>query len=250
MATYSITIDLDEETLAAFKNNNFQMQVYKGVKTSGPVGALPTVWFDVDTFSSKVKVSWEEKFGGYFSNTQVRNGVVVDISTQKPMEPKNVITLSNSGSASVSTEGGVPGAFAFKSEQDSEWTSGLLSKNSKGEFAPICAFPQYGSVGNIMIPYQKVLILFTQAQLDTGAVVETALSTSVSIILSTQGPTANVAYNINKGWDTKGNIQASANPQNFALAPDLIVPSASLKNIYEEEKRKLKASAKRILAEA
>jgi hypothetical protein len=248
MTKYSVTIDLDNETLAAL-NNGFQMQVYKGVKTSSPTGALPTVWFDVNKFASTVTVSWEEQFGGYFSNTQVRNGVVVDISTQQPMNPGDVITLSDTGSASVSTTGGVDGAFAFKSDQTTEWTSGLLSKNSQGKFSPICAFPQYGAVGNIMAPYEKILLLFTQDQLDTGAVVETAVSRSISIIMSTLKPTANVGFSINTGWETNGNPQAKENPQNFALAPDLILPSATMSNIQKEHERSLKSSAKRVLAE-
>ena len=65
--------------------------------------------------------------------------------------------------------------------------------------APVCTFPQYGAVGNIIEPYQKILILFTQDQLDTGAVVETAVSTSVSIILSPSTPSISVGFDINKG---------------------------------------------------
>jgi hypothetical protein len=248
MTTYRVTIDLDNDTLAALKNG-FQMQVYKGVKTSSPSGALPTVWFDVNKFANTVTVSWEEEFGGYFSNSQVRNGVVVDISTQQPMNPKDVITLSDTGSASVNTIGGVDGAFSFKSDQPTEWTSGLLSKNSNGKFAPICAFPQYGAVGNIIAPYEKILILFTQEQLDTGAVVETAVSRSVSIIMSTIAPTANVGFSINKGWDTKGNPQVKENAQNFLLAPDLIIPSATMNNILKDSTRKSKSEALKVLAE-
>lgn len=175
-----------------------------------------------------MKVKWSETYGGYFSNSKVEQGVTVDISSGKPMEAGNVITLAADGSTSVSSQGGRQGAFSFSSEKDSTWTSGLMVAPVGQKLAPVCAFPQYGAVGNVIEPYQKVLILFTQKQLDTGAVVETAVSKSVSIILSPSKPTIFVDFNINKGWDTKGDTRAKENPQNFGMAPDLIVPNPKL----------------------
>lgn len=230
MTTYSVKISLDDTTLNAL-NNGFKLQVFKGVKAASPAGGLPTVWLTVDQFSNEVVLSWQENYGGYFSKTSVQEGNVVDVSTSNPMSPGDVITLSNSGSSSVSTIGGVPGAYCFESQKTDMWTSGLISAVNGKDPTPICAFPQYGAVGNIMAPYDKILVLFTQGQVDTGAVLETALSKSVSVILSTLTPTATLAFNINTGWDTMGNPQAKQNPQNFALAPDLIVPSVSLQNM-------------------
>lgn len=230
MATYSVKIKLDDETLNAL-NNGFQLQAFKGVKAASPAGGLPTVWLTVNKFSSDVVISWQENFGGYFSKTNVQEGNTVDISTSNPMNPGDVITLSKSGSSSVTTIGGVPGAYCFESQQEITWASGLLSAATGQSPTPICAFPQYGAVGNIMAPYEKILILFTQGQVDTGAVLETAVSKSVSVILSTLTPSATLGFSINKGWDTQGNPQAKQNPQNFSLAPDLIVPSVSLQNM-------------------
>lgn len=227
---YEVDISLDNATLAAL-NSGWQMQVYKGVKTSNPGGALPTVWYTVSKFSSLVKTLWSESYGGYFSDSTVASGVTVDIQTQDPMNAGDVINLNADGSSSVSTTGGVPNAFAFTSDKAETWTSGLLVAPEGEPLAPCCAFPQYGSVGNVIEPYEKVLILFTQDQLDTGAVVETAVSTSVSIILSPSMPTAAVSYDINSGWNTNGNPQAAVNPMNFTLAPELIVPSATAANL-------------------
>ncbi len=244
---YSVNINLDSTTLAALQNGKYQMQVYKGVKSSGPAGALPTVWFSVNEFSNQVNVSWKEEFGGYFSDTKTRSGVKVNISTHDAMGPGDIITLAADGSASVAS-GGPAGEFSFDSKQTTEWTSGLLSKDQNGKYAPICAFPQFGAVGNIMEPYEKVLILFTQAQLDTGAVVETAISASVSVILSTSVPTASLDFSINSGWNTNNNPQASTNPANFQLAPELIIPSATAYNIQKELKLRKRAEAERVLA--
>jgi len=142
------------------------------------------------------------------------------------MNPGDVITLLASGGSSVSTIGGTKEAFSFLSEKTTTWTCGMLVTPQGGKAAPICAFPQYGAIGNIIQPYEKVLFLFTQAQLDTGSVVQTALTKSVSCTLSPDQPEITVAFNINKGWDTGGNPQAKQNPVQFNLAPDLIIPSA------------------------
>jgi hypothetical protein len=141
------------------------------------------------------------------------------------MNAGDVITLHQDGSATVSTSGGVQGAFSFVSQKSTTWTSGLMVAPEGQPLAPVCAFPQYGAIGNVIEPYEKVLILFTQKQLDTGAVVKTAVSESVSIILSTSKPTIDVSFNINKGWDTGGDPRAVKNKQNFELAPDLIIPA-------------------------
>ena len=77
---YTVKITLDDETLRAL-SNGFQMQAFKGVKASNPSGALPTVWTSVDSFSNTVTISWSESYGGYFSDTVVKQGVVVDTST-------------------------------------------------------------------------------------------------------------------------------------------------------------------------
>lgn len=232
MTTYKVSVELDNDTLAAL-NNGFQMQVFKGVKAA-KTGGLPTVWFAVKEFSSTVTASWSETYGGYFSDTKVIQGVTVNTSVQKSMNPGDVITLADDGSANVSTIGGVRDSFSFKSEKQKTWTSGLMVAPEGQKLAPICAFPQYGAFGNIIQPYEKILILFAQKPLDTGAVVETAVSASVSITLATSVQNISVAFNINKGWDTKGNPQAKVNQMNLMMAEELIFHSASLANMMND----------------
>ncbi len=233
MTPYSVKVTLDDETLDALADR-FQMQVYKGVKTAAYKGGLPTVWYTVEEFSSTVTFEWSETYGGYFDNTQVIEGVRVNTSGHKSMKSGGVITLAEDGGSSVSTIGGVQDAFCFVSDMHTTWTSGLMVSPANESLAPVCAFPQYGSVANIIQPDNKLLVLFSQSLLDTGAVVETAMSTSVSIILTTSAPTIEMSFNINKGWDTQGKPQAKANPLNFELAPELIIPSHRLANISME----------------
>lgn len=227
MPDYQVNIALDNTTLGALENENYQMQVYKGVQAGLSDGALPTVWFTLDIFSSKVTVSWSVDYEGYFSDTPIAVPVTVDITTNQPMELGNVITLETDGSSEVTTTDGVSTAYSFLSNQETTWTCGLMTAANGGDPAPICAFPIHQTTGVVIEPYEKILILFTQTELDTGSVVQTAVSESISITLSPDTPKFDTSFDIDKGWDTNGSPQAVENPVNFDMAPDLIVPPAS-----------------------
>ena len=120
------------------------MQVYKGVKSASHKDALPTVWYTVSDFSNQVISKWSETYGGYFSDTKVKEGVTVNTRSGKPMSAGDVITLNEDGTTSVSTKG-VQGAFAFASEKETTWTSGLMVAPEGQPLAPVCAFTQYGA---------------------------------------------------------------------------------------------------------
>lgn len=224
-SVYKVTVTLDDETLKAL-SEGFQMQVFKGVKSAAYASALPTVWLTVpqEKFSSSVDITWAEEYGGYFSHTMVQPGIHVDSSTGKPMEPGQTMILHSDGSSTVSSADGVPGAFTFESKRTETWTCGLMSKGNGGALSPVCAFPQYGPIANFIMPYQRILILFTQMPLSTGTIVKTAVTTSVTITLSPQMPTATVPYNINTGWTVDGSQYQTANPPHFKIASALIVP--------------------------
>ena len=227
MPQYTVSIDLDSSTLTALKNGGFSMHAFKGVKTSSPgSSALPTLWFQQDRFSSTVDISWADTFGGYFSATDIKENAVVKISTEDLMNLGDILTLQENG-GSAKTSGGVSTAYNFKSDKTETWTCGLTTSAKGGEATPICAFPQYGAVANVLMPYDKVLLLFTQEQQDTGSVLQTAVSSSISIIMSPQVPDIGVAFDINTGWNTRSQPQAVSNPVNFDMAPDLIVPLSS-----------------------
>ena len=226
--TYTVTISLDNDTLMALQYGQWQMQVYKGCKSPGASAALPTVWYTVPNseFSSTNTVSWDTPYGGYFSNTTCQAGATVNTSTQEPMQLGSVMTLSTTGSASVSTSGEMPEAFTFLSEKQETWACGMLVNPQGRVPSPICAFPQSGAMANVIKPYEKVLILFTQDRLDVGTIVRVALTHSVSCTLSTSNPNIEVEFSISMGWNTKGNPNARPNPIHFELAPDLIIPGA------------------------
>jgi hypothetical protein len=220
--TYSITINLDDDTLDALYKSKWQLQAYKGVKGNPDTGK-PTVWFKVNEFSRVVTLNWSEQFGGYVDSQSLTNGVIVNCANSTDMNLGENLTLNENGTI-VTTSGGQLGAISIHSLKDTEWLCGV-SQAVNGQTSPICAFPLFGHSTDVMAPYETVVLVFSQAQVDTGTVVEEVISQSVQIVLSGTNTTATLAYVINKGWQISNkdvNISINENPIN--LAQTLIIP--------------------------
>jgi len=226
MANYSIQIAFNDVTLTALKQNGWQLRAFKGVK--GPQGGIPTLWFSINEFSSTASISWEDEYGAYVDNKQLNSGVQVDISSNQPIDAGDVMTLNDDGRTSISTNGGMANAFTIYNAKQEEWLCGITQSANGNPPSSICAFNLYGSSMDIMEPYEKVVLLFATSQMDTGTVVEEAESASVEIVLSLDNPSVQLAFDINKSWDTKGNPNVSFNPLPIDLASKLIIPGPGL----------------------
>jgi hypothetical protein len=223
MPNYQVNINLDANTLHALHVGNYQMQVYKGAKSD--TNGVPVVWFTLSEFTSNLSIKWTTKYGGYFSKITPEPNATVDMSTYSDMDLGNVYTLNEDG-AGILGSGSTSTAYSFESQMPDQWTCGLTAL-ANGQPSPICAFPQFGSTENIIEPYEKILVLFTKAQVDTGSVVETAVSKSASMTLSPSNPNLKVSFDINTTWqNTDGSPYVKINPANFELAPELIIPRA------------------------
>lgn len=226
MPNYSVNIALDSATLTALSNGNYQMQVFKGAQSPAASAGQPVVWFALSQFSSTVNISWTDSYGGFFSNTIPEPGAVVTIATSSPMNLGDIFTLQATGQGAL-TSGGPATAYSFESLEQTEWSCGLTTAACGGQPTAICAFPQYSTIDNLIEPYEMVLVVFTQTPVNTGSVVQTAVSTSVSIVLAPSEPNCSVSFDINKGWDIGDQANVAVNPPNFELAPALIIPPAS-----------------------
>jgi hypothetical protein len=220
--TYQISINLNDETLSALKEGSWQLQAFKGVKSTS-TQLYPTVWFNVTDFSTNVVLSWQEQYGGYVNNQTLSHGITVDVSSQQPMNFGDLMTLNTDGSTQVSTRG-LSGAVSIYNTIDKLWHCGVTQSMNGEEPTPICAFPLYGNTTNIMAPYEKVILVFAQNPIDTGTVVKEAISASLSITLSGTTPGISVSFDINKSWDTKGQTNATVNLNPINLAEHLVIP--------------------------
>lgn len=222
MSKYSIHVELSNESLSTLTTNKWQLQAFKGVKSSGT--GKPTLWQDITTFSNKNKVEWEDKYAGYVDNIKISKGTTIDVSSNnQPMDPGEKLVLNPDGTTTVTTNDAMANAFTFYNAKGEEWVCGI-AQYANNAYSPICVFDLYGHTEDFIEPYDKVVLVFSTAQVDTGSVVEEALSASIELTLSPSAPAITVGYDINTSWDTKGNPYAKVNPLPVNLAAILIIP--------------------------
>jgi hypothetical protein len=224
MAIYSITIDLNDGDTLDFLSGR-SLRVYKSVG-SGATG-LPVVWFSQNAFSDFVTFSWTEQYAGFVTDggTPTDGISVKDVSPQALDLGQKLIAL-DTGKVMPSNSG-VPGAITVKNNGERDWMCGM-GQEVKGQMSPICAF-DLGGQGEqvIMEPYEKLLLVFESTnQVDTGTVVATALSASLTVELDGSNLERTVVFRKSTGWSTNTEFWAKQNDDDLDLATALIVPPA------------------------
>lgn len=222
MSKYTIQINISDATLSILTANNWQLQVFKGVK-SGASGKI-TLWQHITTFNNIIKLEWEDQYGGYVDKSAIKNGATIDVTSKtRPMEIGQRMTLNADSTVSLTTLDARADAFTFFSVKNEEWVCGV-SQFANNAYSPLCVFNLYGHTANFIEPYDKVVLVFSTEQVDTGSVVEDAIGASVEVTLSPDFPTISLGYDINTSWATNGNVYAKVNPLPIALADALIIP--------------------------
>jgi len=223
MATqYSVTISLDNDTLAWLKGKS--LRVFKGVLT-GSAG-LPVVWFSQNTFSQQLTFSWEETYGGYVTDAgkPVSGFSVLDVSSSS-MSLGQKLTANNDGSTNV-TNDGEPGMITVMAAVDDtrDWTGGM-GQVVNDKLSPICAFDIGGSGSAIVMePYERLVLVFeSTAAVNTGTVIAAAISSSITIELDGSDTSRTVSFSKDGGWSGNTGGWATINLPDLDLAKALIM---------------------------
>jgi hypothetical protein len=221
--TYTITIDLDDDTLNKLNQTGQYLRAYKGVKT-GISGGVSTVWFKSNNFSNNMTVQWTEQYAGYISNyQQLKGGVNITAQSTKPMDLGETLSVSDNGTTVVNSTGQA-GDIIIKNTGSKEWNCGMAQKvGSNQEASILCAFPLFGHYADIMMPYEKILLVFESGQIDTGTVIEETIGESIIITLDGQDKSRDVNYNIDTGWDAHSAGWAEICKDSVNIADKLIL---------------------------
>jgi len=91
------------------------------------------------------------------------------------------------------------------------------------EATPLCAFPLFGNNMDVIIPIEKVLLMFSTTPVNTGTVIEQSYGSGLLIDLTAENHRS-VGYDINKGWSWGGYSWAQSVPPSAELVPLLIEP--------------------------
>ncbi len=85
----------------------------------------------------------------------------------------------------------------------------------------MCALPLSGQMLDVIMPIEKVLLMFAAATMSTGTVIDQSFSSGILVDL-TDAPRRTVIFDINNGWKWDGGIWGTLVPPNENLAPILI----------------------------
>lgn len=177
-----IRINLDPATSAALKTQGYAFYVLQAFETTVAQGQA-LVWFEVADPHDVVAVSFVPPDQAYIGMS------VADVKLG------DIVTLGEDDNITSST-GGNPRGVTFRNTTKDPQTAGLAVRGLGS--VPVSAVPLDGLGEDIIEPLNMLLLTFSTAGVKQGE----ALSQSVtqSLLYKLSGPTAEVAFDIDKGW--------------------------------------------------
>lgn len=201
MATYSITINMSDETVRELGELGFSLYAFKAVQASGSAGK-PLVWFVSETYSSSTTLEWEVDYQAYSSFSEIVPKGKVTARANYNINPGETFLIDNPQGVGRVVAEGTPGAITIYNDVERRFTCGI-SQETGGTFAQICAAPIVNGATNTFIPIEKVLLLFATEEYNTGTVIVQSFGPGVMVDLT--GVTSRtVEYSIPKRWTWQG----------------------------------------------
>jgi hypothetical protein len=223
---YRISIAMDQTTADTLTDNEFSLYVFKAVQGSGK--GAPVVWFSSQDIGLATSIDWSESYQAYTSRTEViAAGATITADNSYDSVLGGVLTVTEKIGTGAMTDGGDPRGISIINSTDTQFVCGI-SQLQNGVYAPIAAFPLFGNNEDLLVPVEKVFLMFATRTVDTGTVIEKSFSSGMMIDLTGATPDAKgvvgrqVTYDLNKGWDDSNAPWGVAYPPNTNLVPLLI----------------------------
>lgn len=216
--SYQVDITMSPATLDALVDGDYFLYGFKAVQGGGD--GRPLVWFALSDYSTSTSVQWQEQYQAYTSRqTGIPKGrIVASFSTDIALGETLQVKAGGDGTV---VQKGTSGAISILNGATDEFTCGIAQTLADGSSSPMCAFPLYGEQQDVIIPIEKVLLMFSTEPVDTGTVIEQAYSAGVLVDL-TGSATRKVAFDINKGWSWGGGTWATQVKADADLVPILV----------------------------
>jgi hypothetical protein len=237
MATgYAINIHMSDDTVDKLHNGGYQLYGFKGVQSTIKSGA-PLVWFQTLNYSGDTKVEWQEQYQAYTTNSESIASGRVTATRAYDADLGQVLEVTGQGGTGSVVYGGTAGAISILNKTDPRkpfdcGISQVQSIGGKPVAMPLCAFPLYGNGLDVMAPIQKVLLMFSTLEVNTGTVIYKAYSEGILIDLT--GVTSrDVEFDINAGWSWGGGAWAKRVQANADIVPMLIESKALSQRVLE-----------------
>lgn len=218
---YMINLSMPAATVQQLAAGNYKLFMFKAVQ-SAVGGGAPTVWAATTQYSTNTSVSWTEDYYAYASMEEIQSGVDFSSSNTEAINLGQILQVAGQAVGTVA-DGGTPEAITVQNTVTTPFTCGLAQPNPTGGGlpTPICAFPLYGLNLDLIVPLEKVALVFAAGPYQEGMVIESSIGPAVLADL-TLSNNISLGYDINNGWTWTGN-QASDIPSD-EFVQTLIVP--------------------------
>jgi hypothetical protein len=226
MTDYSVAIKMSQETVDKLSENNFILYGFKAVKTTAK--GSPLVWFKYAQFGLTTKISWSQEYEAYTSTSKIIPNGEITASNSYDISLKNTLNVTTpNGTGTVDTTTGTPGAIAISNKTTTQFTCGISQKQPDRNNTPMCAFPLFGGMLDVIAPIEQVLLMFSTVPVNTGTVIEQSYSPGIFIDLTGE-PSRSVNFDINQGWTWDKSPWAKSIPAESNLVPLMIQSSPAL----------------------
>lgn len=217
MTTFKITVNIASADLDILKKDGYSLYAFKSVETSGSGGV--TVWYTLDSndLLSKNEVSWTDDYEAFNSISNIENNVQIIAGNSLSAQLGNLISISTNGNLSKSTDG-FQGSISYINNASKMYTVGYI-QNVKESNNITCAFNILGgNASRIIVPVNKVALIFSPASIELGTVINKAMSSGILIDLEgAENNMRDVTFKTSDGWTSNTQTWAS----NFISFTDL-----------------------------
>jgi hypothetical protein len=221
MTEYQVTVTMSPETVAALDRSGSNLYVFRAVQADDRAG-LPVVWMR-PPYSARTYVVWQHGHNAYTASCPVEAGQPVQPGFVAAIEEGQLLSVHGGGTGTVSWDGH-PGTISVHNTTATYFTCGIGCGDIHSGGSPYCAFPLYGNNLQVVVPLQKILLMFSTLVIAPGTIIDDfyaraqmSFGPGVMIELVTATERA-LSYDINNGWAWGGYNWA----QQIAAGTDLV----------------------------
>lgn len=178
---YGLDIKIDPETLKSIHETGLKLYVFKAAECSPAKGAKPLVWQIYESINEETNLGWKVNYGAYFSTIEMSKDANYSSITSRPISLGQTLVIDMNEDASVENKGREGAITIADDTVDKNYTCGISQPDKDGKMNPMCAVPLKHKLSDIIIPIEKIALIFASDIKQIGSVYEYAISDGVII---------------------------------------------------------------------
>jgi hypothetical protein len=229
---YNIKLTFEgDDTLSTIHANKLNLFVFKSLKANKNGKVLVWQYFDTLKVVDDTTISWDADLGAFVSFELLTSKTDYSSVDSKPIKFGETLHVDTDGNVAKESEGTPDMITIYNENEKQDYTCGISQKDTDGNLAPICAFPLITTYSDVIIPIERVALLFASETQKTATVYE--VSRGPGIIVDLTDPKARnriVTYNRHTGWKADESGESETFKSNSDLSQLLVSVDTNLQN--------------------